>query len=186
MDFENLEEGYADGEKPLHFFYNREERIKNAPKIVQDYYAGKIEFSRNPIKVMFKNKMNRFMFIFLLLFSAFAYFMNYQQNKNSMRIANSYAQLTAFSYDEEVYVSLEIKALKDELKKSYIPKPVSVEFSAYNNDMEVCDQFSMEEVYDGSQLFLRTKFKDYDIIKVVSEVKIGEEIKSFGAKIIKR
>lgn len=186
MIFDDSEEGYPEGEKPLHFFYNREERIKNAPKIVQDYYNGKIEFTRNPIKIMFKNKMNRFMFIFLILFSAFAYFMSYQAGKNALKIYGTSAQLTAFSYAEEVYVSLEIKPLSEEKIKDFKPVPVYVKILSYNNDSEVSDMYETEDVYDGSQLFLRTKFTDYDIIRVVADVTLGEENKSFGAKVIKR
>ena len=68
MDFfDKKTEGYAEGEEPLHFYYNREERIKNAPKIVQDYYAGRVnQFTRNPFKAFFANRFNRFMFVFSL------------------------------------------------------------------------------------------------------------------------
>lgn len=185
MYFDKVEEGYVEGEKPLHFYYNREERIKNAPQIVQDYYNGKIEFSRNPIKVMFKNKMNRFMFIFLLLFAAFAYFMNYQASKQALRIAGTSANVAAFSYAEEVFVSLEFLEIKEKAD-GYVPRSVTVKFTAYNAEGEACDYFEDQDVYDGSSLFVRTKFKDYDIIKIVADVCVGEENKSFSAKVIKR
>jgi hypothetical protein len=41
--FEDVEEIVPDNEadKKLKFYYNREERIAKAPKLVQDYYNGK-------------------------------------------------------------------------------------------------------------------------------------------------
>ena len=60
MDFDKIDEGYTDGEKPLHFYYNREERIKNAPKIVQDFYAGKVnQFTRNPFKILLNRESGK-------------------------------------------------------------------------------------------------------------------------------
>ena len=65
------------------------------------------------------------------------------------------------------------------------------EFEFVKNDPNFVATFAnyseeTEDVYDGSQLFLRTKFTDYDIIRVVADVTLGEENKSFGAKVIKR
>ena len=60
---DDMNEGFAEGEEPLHFLYNREERLSHAPKNVQDFYAG----GGRPVKGLFKalvsNKTNRFMLI---------------------------------------------------------------------------------------------------------------------------
>ena len=52
MDFSNIDEGHIDGEPELHYFYNREERIKNAPPIVQEYYNGGLRPVRG-FKILF-------------------------------------------------------------------------------------------------------------------------------------
>ena len=41
--FKNVEEMRPDGEQPLHFYYNREERIARAPEIVKAYYRGEMK-----------------------------------------------------------------------------------------------------------------------------------------------
>ena len=55
MDFSKIEETREENQKPednLVFHYNREERLKRAPKIVQDYYSGNFK----PYKVACRNK----------------------------------------------------------------------------------------------------------------------------------
>lgn len=187
MDFSKIEEGYPEGEKPLHFYYNREERIKNAPKNVQDYYNGKgFVFSRNVFKVMFSNRFNRMMFIFLLLFCAFAYFMNYQQSRNSARIGGTYASVTAFSYSEEIYATLKFEKLSEKERKSYSGAGVNCILKAVDSTGTVVQEENFSELYDGEELFIRTRFRDYDIIRVAAEVTMGEESKSFSSVVVKR
>ncbi len=190
MDFKNINEGYADGEEPLHYYYNREERIKRAPKIVQDFYAGKVnQFSKNPFKTIFKNKIYRITFIFLLLFCCFAYFMNWRENKNALKIGGTEANLSAFSYSEQVYVSLKFESISEKSKsknENFVPTIISVVFSAIDSSGTVVQTSEFSDSYNGNELFIRTQFKDYDIIKIVADVVFGEEKKSFSSKVVQQ
>lgn len=187
MDFSKIEEGYPDGEKPLHFYYDREERIRNAPKCVQDYYNGKgFVFSRNVFKVMFSNRFNRMMFIFLLLFCAFAYFMNYQQAKNSARIGGTYASLTAFSYSEEVYASVKFEKISEKEMENFSGKNVTCILKAVDSTGTIVQEEIFSEFYSGDELFIRTRFNDYDIMKIAAEVIVGDEVRNFSSVVVKR
>ena len=53
MDFTNIEESRPDGEQPLKFYYNREERLEKAPQVVQDFYSGKFKTNKG-IKAIFR------------------------------------------------------------------------------------------------------------------------------------
>ena len=59
--FEDVDEAHADGEEKIVFRYNREERIAKAPKIVQDYYAGKMKPLRG-FQALYKKKSNLYVF----------------------------------------------------------------------------------------------------------------------------
>ena len=66
--FEDIEEIVPDNEadKPLVFRYNRAERIARAPKLVQDYYNGKMKPVRG-IRIFF-TPQNRYIFLALIQF----------------------------------------------------------------------------------------------------------------------
>ena len=44
--FDNVDEGHPEGEKTVKYYYNREERIANAPEIVKKYYRTNNEKAR--------------------------------------------------------------------------------------------------------------------------------------------
>ena len=73
-------------------------------------------------------------------------------------------ELTAFSYEEEVYVSLQMKRSKN--SKSEIPLSVNAEFFAIDPNNQVGDKRSGQIIYDEGEKYIRTKFTDYDIIRV--------------------
>ena len=61
MDFSNMDEGHEDGKEALHYYFNHEERIKRAPKIVRDYYSGEgIQSPKGILKSLVAPKANRF------------------------------------------------------------------------------------------------------------------------------
>lgn len=185
MDVKNINEGYPDGEEPLHFFYNREERIARAPKIVQDYYSGKFNCTKKGLfRTLFATRGNRLMFASMVIFMAFVWIYSLVMNRASIEVAGSTAELSAFSYDENVYVTFKIK----ERKKSDEREPVSVnvKLDAYDSDSCVCNSYSETVIFDGSEVFVRTKFPDYDIISVAAEVDFESENRHFAVKVQNR
>lgn len=185
MDFNNINEGFDNSSEELHFYYNREERLKNAPQIVQDYYSGK---SGRPVKglfkVLFSTKGNRVLFISMVLFIAFIWGFNFLSSNKSSTINDVNCELKAFLYSEEIFVSLELKESKN--NSEHIEKKVSVIFESIDNANSVnSKQEAIYEVYNGKQLFLRTKFIDYDIIKVKAYVTVGDKQKELSASVMR-
>lgn len=189
MDFDKIDEGqpdYAPGEEPFHFFYNREERIARAPHIVQEYYAGR---GPRPVKGLFRvlvsTRGNRFMLSSIVVFAAFLWIFSFFSGKNASRIAGADASLSAFSYEETVYATFSLKGTEkkssEEDASSVLQVPVSAVFSAIESSGAECAREELSGVYTGEDLFIRTKFTDYDIIKVCCEVTAAAETKQFEA-----
>ena len=110
MNFKNIDEGHQDNGENIHFLYNREERLKNAPKIVQDYYAGKVFNYDTGVKGLFKSlvstKTNRFLLISIILFLACIYLFSFLSKNQNSTACGFPVQFESFSYNERIYVSL--------------------------------------------------------------------------------
>ena len=68
----------------------------------------------------------------------------------------------------------------------FIPLPVTCVFNAVDSSGTIVQSVELSDSYNGDELFLRTQFKDYDIINVVADVTLGEEKKTFSTNIVKR
>lgn len=183
--FEGKEESRADGKpsEPV-FFYNREERIKHAPKEVQDYYNGNWELQKG-IKVLVKNKANRFFLIALVVVTAFAMFISRAEaRKNQSEIGGYKTELSAFSYEDTVYVKLKIyedtkvaqkkgnKKVDETLKD---PKVFSVDFSVLNSDAQVVDSHSDELLMEKDEETISFTLSDYEIAQIKAQISCGDE-----------
>lgn len=196
MDFSHIDEGHGEGEEPLHFYYSREERLKNAPEIVREYYAGR---GPRPVKGLFRaltaTRGNRFLLASVAFFAAFVWIFSLLSGRNDGTVGGVPAKFSAFLYEDSVYVSLSLRARgpeRDAAVENVPPAaaaqgassesggrsfPVRAVFTAWDADGQVAGTASAEDFYDGAELFLRTKFRNYDIIRVTAEVTAGGETK---------
>lgn len=213
MDFKNIDEGHpAEPENPedvFRFYYSREERLKNAPQSVKDFYAGKMAPKKGLFKVLVATPGNRFMLSSIVVFVAFIWIFSFFSSRNEKRFLGTECELTAFSFEDSVYASLEFKEnpdwlsdFSDRKKTSGKPSgkssldfpeeknpaqiPLRVLFQAYDSSGIVADKSEIFDVYSGRELFIRTKFSDYDIIKVSASVQAGTEEKDFEVRIQRR
>ena len=191
-DLSNSEESSKNGEK-LHFYYNREERLKHAPKIVRDYYDGS---GGRPVKGLFRvlvaNRGNRIMLISVILFAAFVWFYSSFSERKSSTFMGASVTLSAFSYEDSVYASMKFSPPKNKRNKpnnnfaAPVSFPVNVLFSAVDNNGGISAEQEVNDVYNGEDLFIRTRFNDYDIIKVKAVLSSGAEQKDFFVTVEKR
>lgn len=177
MDFRNIDEGHADGEEKPFFHYNREERIKNAPEIVKKYYSGEMSQRRGLFRVLVATKGNRMILFCLAAAFIITGFMGFfGPTKNSALVSGVPVVLSAFSVEDTIYVSLKLSEPAKKFRKQYESAAiVHVVFDAYDADSQKLFTNEIDDVYEGGELFLRTTFRDYDILNVVASVKIGGE-----------
>ena len=180
--FEDVEEIVPDNEadKKLKFYYNREERIAKAPQLVKDYYEGKLKPVRG-FKI-FLTKENRYIFFALIFFVGAAWiYTGLNKTRAGTTIAGVNFELSAFSYEEEVYVSLQMKRSKK--AKDNSPVAVDAEFFTIDPNNQVGDKRSGQMVYDEGEKYIRTKFTDYDIIRVDVILNAGGTEKELSAEV---
>ena len=162
--FEEVDEGHAEGEEKIVFRYNREERLRNAPQIVRDYYDGKNKPVRG-FKILWVNKTNRYILLSLILFVGFVWVYTALNNTRSYsRINNIDFEISAFAFEEEVYVSL--KAQNKKADKNSPPVKIEAEVFFVNNDNQIVEKKELSVVYRDGEETLATKVTDYDIIRV--------------------
>lgn len=180
--FEDVEEIVPDdgSEKPLKFFYNREERIARAPKLVQDYYNGKLKPVRG-FRIFF-TKQNRYIFFALIFFVGASWiYTGLNKTRSGTTISGINCELTAFSYEEEIYVSLRMKRSKK--SKSTAPVAFNVEYFVIDPNNQISDKRADSMIYSEGEEYLRTKFTDYDIIRVDAIINAGGEEKELSAQV---
>ena len=89
---------YENAENNSRLFH--EERMKNAPKIVQDYYNGTgLKFEKGLFKVLVAKKSNRIIFLIMVFCFAILFITNNFSNKGNLKVINGYeCELQSFSY----------------------------------------------------------------------------------------
>ena len=179
----------------LVFRYNREERVKRAPKIVQDYYAGKLAPTKGLFKVLVATKFNRMMLLTVALCFAVVVLVKTFSNRPSLAVAAGFElELSAFSYDESVYAQVKIHALKKSLKdknfdlEKYVKdeKKALATFSFVDVDGQEIAKIQASGEIQKNAFFIRTNSPDYDIIKVVAQVDILGESASLVSNVSRR
>ncbi|MCR4632435.1 MAG: hypothetical protein K5786_12495 [Treponema sp.] len=165
--FEDVEEiKPAEGKSDLHFYYNREERIARAPRKVQQYYEN--PSSMQPVRgiKIFFTKQNRFILVALIFFVAFAWiYSTINRSRDQIVINDVVYDLSAFSYEEEVYIT--IKSHYKNPKKADSALPFTANIFAVNSDNQVQEKIILEGTSDpASESAVRTKVRDFDIKRI--------------------
>ena len=180
--FEDIEEIVPDdpAEKPLKFYYNREERIAKAPPLVQEYYNGGLKPVRG-FRIFF-TKQNRYIFFALIFFVGATWiYTGLNKTRAGTTIAGINCELTAFSYEEEVYVSIQLK--RSSKSRDTASVAFDVEYFAIDPNNQVGEKKSGHLVYEEGEQYLRTKFTDYDIIRVDVIMNAGGYEKELSAEV---
>lgn len=183
MDFSNIPEGHEDGEEPLVFYYNREERLKHAPQNVRDYYEGKIvAFKPGLFKALVATKANRFILFALVVCFLLVLFLGFFGPKQNVETYKGIPiNLKAFYYDGKVLVNVKIDDAEKKYREDYISGlPVSVRFIPYdadNNVIPLVDSLVIyRQTYEGKKLVINESFDDFDIDSIYAEVELLDRV----------
>lgn len=162
-------------EETLIFRYNRKERLKNAPKNVQDFYSGNFStVPRGLFRSLFANKTSKIMFltiIFLLMLSMFLTFLS--PKENTVSVENLKIQLNAIYFEDKIYCSLEFPSSNDFLNREEF---VYAKFLAFDENDNLINSDFDSGIYSGEKKYFRCAFMDFEIAKITCELDFCENI----------
>lgn len=194
MDFSKIEETKSEDEfnhpdEQMVFHYSREERLRHAPEIVQDYYSGKFHpYKGGLLKSLVNTRANRLLFVTIVFAFGIIYFVNFfGPQKSAGSLAGVDVHLSAFSYEDSIYASVKLSEASRKKKPDFEEGlPVTATITAYDKDNSVLGEKKVLGKYDGNELFLRTTFADYDIIKVSAVCNMLDSYASLESQVEKR
>lgn len=188
MDFSQVDEGHAAGEEVVTHYYNHAERIRNAPTIVQEYYAGR---GPRPVKGLFRvlvsNRGNRFMLASIFILCAFLWVYTFFINKASvkLKLPNSESltlNTKAFTYDEKIFINVEIPQSKNLLNA---PLETIATFYYIDSEKNETGHDVVRDHYIGKSLSLKAVANDYDIKRVNCHLVCGDSVIDFTMQVSK-
>lgn len=183
--YHGIQEGYAEDEDDLSFHYDREERIRNAPQIVQDFYSGKVKIQKGFFRILVANKFNRIMLFTVALFAVVVLGVNFLQNPSLGVCAGFECELRAFGYGDDVFAQIKIHPLKKSLRDEnfrideYVAekKEASAVFDFLDAEGEIATRSQKSIFLQKNEFFLRTNVPNYDIIEARVQMEIlGERL----------
>lgn len=162
----------------LVFHYNREDRIKNAPKMVRDYYNGDYKMPPKGIfKMLVYTKSSRIMLFVLIACLLLVLFVGIlSPNADEGLYGDVPMKASAFSFQDTVYAQLTLKAPKQDIEK-YTGQQIKVDvtFNFYDVDETLTESIKKSEFYEGNELSIGTTSSDYDILRVETVIAIQNE-----------
>ena len=187
---------YENAENNSRLFH--EERMKNAPKIVQDYYNGTgLKFEKGLFKVLVAKKSNRIIFLIMVFCFAILFITNNFSNKGNLKVINGYeCELQSFSYDDRLFASVKIHPLKktktqlsnqEKKEGKTIAFPVNIVFYGISESgvqMEFQNDIN-GEIFLNSNIY-RTDSDDYNVTDVIARVSVGDESGELSVKVNRR
>lgn len=158
----------------LTFHYNRDERLKHAPKMVRDYYSGDYKMPpKGLFKMLVYTKSSRIMLFVLIACLLLALFIGLMSpNAAESSFANIHMKMTAFAFQDSIYTQVILKPEEDATDNTY---DVDIDFNFYDVDGALVETVKKTDIYKGNELAIGTTSSDYDILKVEAVVTIDNE-----------
>ncbi len=181
----NSIEGYAEGEEPLVFYHQKGEFRKyydNDKMPLRDLAEGKGLPKRGLFRSLVSTKSNRAIFTGMMMCFALVFALHFLQGKaNEGVIDGMYCELTAFSFQEQLFASVEIRPsylTKKGHRGDYEQKAFSASFHVTNSDGNLSESSDQDFLYDskeGESRFLRASFGDYEAREISCSLTLGDD-----------
>ncbi len=175
---DNQIDGYTEGEEPLLFHYKKGDFRRLEDKKYSDMATGQNQPKKGLIRVLLNTKGNRILFFVMVVCIALVFILNFIKNKSNVASLNHInCTLTAFSYEDSVYASLEVDPNKN--SPFNIPLNITCTFKFYDSDgsllyeeeKNLLAQFTSA---DDKSLFMRSSVTDFNVVKVQADLSMND------------
>ncbi|ULQ60087.1 hypothetical protein K7I13_01800 [Brucepastera parasyntrophica] len=162
----------SDAER-LHFHYNREQRLKNAPESVQKIYTEGYTPNKGFIKGLTANRgLRSILTVIIILCIVIAGIALFSDPEGTAALSGTSFKLKAFLYDETIYITLSCSGNSSYNNET---QPLIAVFQGLDTDGLVVLEKTTVEAYSGQELVVRTTMRDYEIKRVHANVSINDE-----------
>ena len=173
-------------EEELVFYYNRAERLERAGENVRRYYDGT---APKPPKGLFKalvhTKQSRVMLFAVILSALVVLAVAFLTGKTDSQSADGVRfSLSAFSFEDSVYVSVKLSPEKNAVSDGTVFK--NIVFSALDNDKKTLISQKIWLIYGGNETYCRTIFADYDIVYVQADIEAEDKKLTLLTKVVQK
>lgn len=165
--FENVDEIQADGEKPVKYYYNREERVARAPENVKKYYRGEMK----PVKGFraLVNGPNKYILFGLVFFVGFTWiYSGFNKTRNYSKVQGVDCEVVSYAFEDQVYSSVSFKWNPKTPDKEKTHTDIKARVYMIDADNQVVNkeiQTTSLEASDNDVKYIRVKNTDFDIIR---------------------
>lgn len=133
---EDMIDGYPDGEEPIVFHHKNGEFRELERKQWSDLATGQNQPKTGLFRVLVSTKMNRMIFIVMVMCFGLVFVLNLLMNKpNEATVNGVYCNLSALSINETLYVTTEcrISSKSKAYRRNSKPREVSIRAVAVNS-----------------------------------------------------
>ncbi|HAK68881.1 MAG TPA: hypothetical protein DEO40_00310 [Treponema sp.] len=184
---DDMIDGYPEGEEPLVFHHKNGGFRERESQVYRDLATGKNQPKKGLFRVLVSTKMNRMIFFAMIMTFGVVLAVSLLGGKANEGLVNGvYCSLNAFSFGDDVYVSVSMR--RSSAKKSAEIKGqrvVHYKVVAVNSDEADADVQEQDVVFtdSGDEENARFVFKNYEITKINAGLSSGEETLNLTCKV---
>ena len=185
---DDMIDGYPDGEEPLIFHHKNGEFRNLEVKQYRDLATGKNHPKTGLFRVLVSTKMNRMIFIAMAMCFGLVFALNILMDKSNEATVNGvYCNLSAFSFDDTVYVTTSCKVFSSSKAYKVNPSPRTVEVKIVPVNSQNADADAMEDSIivsePDTEVFSRKTCGNYEIESIRATVESGGQKKELTCKV---
>lgn len=151
------------------YYYNRQKRLAHAPEAVQKAWSEGYTPQKGFIRGLTANAgLRSILFAIVILCIAIVFVSLFGRPEGTSSIEGFDFKLKAFLYDETVFIT--VSSMSDIIHDG--PVPILVILKGLDISGEIVTEATIEGLFTGNELVLRTTMRDYEIKDIYASINV--------------